>query len=192
MKPIDSLTDDDFAELVQRAAQLPDAPPAVLRAAIELWPRAQPAVRNSLGETLGHIIHAVLSFDSWARPTVAFGMRSAVSDTRQLLFSANGRDVDLRINHAADTFSLTGQVLGPDESGTVELAADTRSVDSGAESADSYSDDGKTLINSRVASLDELGEFRLDNIGAGTYRLTLRMGGDEIVLPPIIVGEQPA
>ncbi len=192
MKPIDSLTDDEFTELVQRAAGLPDAPPAMLQSAIDLWPKAQPTSNGSVTEAVGQIIRAVLSFDSWARPAVAFGMRSAGSDTRQLLFSASGRDVDLRIAPVADTFTLTGQVLGPDESGTLELVADFPSPGPEEELAEGYSEGDKTLIGSRFTSLDELGEFRLADIRAGTYRLTLRMGSDEIVLSPIVVGEPPA
>ena len=34
-----------------------------------------------------------------------------------------------------------------------------------------------------------MGEFRLEGIRRGTYVLTLRLGEDEIVLPPIDVGE---
>ena len=44
--------------------------------------------------------------------------------------------------------------------------------------------------NARVAPLDDLGAFRLDGVRGGIYRLTLRVGGDEIVLPPIVVGER--
>lgn len=195
MKPIDSLTDDEFTELVQRAACLPDAPPAALQAAIDLWPKARSSTLDSLSKTVSQIIHAVLSFDSWERPGVAFGMRSAGSDKRHLLFSAGERDIDLRINREAGAFTMTGQILGPDEAGTIELAADSESPGSEAESVGSQNDapdNSKTLSGRRVTSLDELGEFRLDGISAGTYRLTLHMESDEVVLPPIIIGERPA
>ena len=195
MKPIDSLTDDEFTELVQRAAGLPDAPPEMLRAATNLWPKTRPSTLGNHAETASQIIYAVLSFDSWARPAVAFGMRSAGSDTRHLLFSAAGRDVDLRISRLADTFALAGQILGPDEAGTIELAADPSLTNAEANPAGSVADepdDRQRLIGSRVTSLDELGEFRLDDVPAGTYRLTLRLGSDEIVLPPIVIGEKTA
>jgi hypothetical protein len=186
MKPIDSLTDDEFAELVQRSVHLPDPPPAVAKAAVDLWPGSEPATLGDLARTAGQIIQAVLSFDSWARPAVAFGMRSAGSDQRHLLFSAGERDVDLRINRESNAFAVTGQILGPDESGTIELRADS-------DSPGSMADPGHDQESSedRVTYLDELGEFRLDDIHAGTYRLTLRLGGDEVVLPPIVVGEEP-
>lgn len=177
MKPVDSLSDDEFVHRVQRAVALPNAPPALLRAAIDLWPANPPASVASVAQAALRLVRAVLSFDSWAQPPVAMGMRAAASDTRHLLFSAMGRDIDLRITPAADHFALTGQILGPDEAGVVELAT--------------QSDAGPDTHAAHVASLDSLGEFRLDGVRVGTYRLTLRLGGDEIVLPPIIVGERP-
>ena len=112
MKPIDSLSDDEFAHLVQRSVALPDAPPSLVRAAIDLWPGAQPSALQSAAEAAWRLVTAVLSFDSWAQPPVALGMRAAPSSTRHLLFSAQGRDIDLRISPAAEHFALTGQILG--------------------------------------------------------------------------------
>lgn len=174
MKPVQSLSDDEFVQLVQRAVALPDAPPSLVRAAIAVWPAARPAAVQGLAQAALRLVRAVLSFDSWAQPPMAAGMRAGACATRHLLFCALGRDIDLRISPAADHFALTGQILGPDESGMVELQ--TQSGD----------DAGGT--GARIASLDDLGEFRLDGVRGGTYRLTLRMGGDEIVLPPIEVG----
>jgi hypothetical protein len=178
MKPVDCLSDDEFADLVQRAVALPDAPPALLHAAIALFPAApRPASLKEVAQAATRLVTAVLSFDSWASSPVALGMRAVASDTRHLLFSAMGRDIDLRISRAAEHFALTGQVLGPDESGMVELTM--------------QSEDSPRDPDARIAALDALGEFRLDGVRRGTYRLTLRMGGDEIVLPPIEVGERP-
>ena len=177
MKPLDALSDDEFAHLAQRAANLPDAPSALVRAAIELWPaQPTPSVAEVARSAL-RLISAVLSFDSWAQAPLAQGMRAGRSDTRHLLFSAMGRDIDLRISPAAGHFALTGQILGPDETGVIELAA--------------HADASAAPSSAHIASLDELGEFRLDGVHTGTYRLTLRMGGDEIVLAPIDVGECP-
>jgi hypothetical protein len=171
MKPDDHLTDEDLASLLPRAAAMPDAPDTWIRAAEELSAR---------GETPGGVLRAAtrllaasLRFDSWAGAPLAFGMRALLSDTRHLLFSAMGRDIDLRITPAEAHFALAGQILGPDESGRVEL---TPQAGQG---------EGR-----RTAAIDELGEFRLDDVHSGTYRLTLRMGSDEIVLPPIEVGER--
>jgi hypothetical protein len=147
MKSIDRLTDAEFTELAREASRLPDAPQGWVDAAVALW----------------------------AVPQLALGVRSMAVDNRHLLYSARGRDIDVRVTLAADRFSLSGQILGPDESGEVELS--------------SQSDKAGPSV-SRTTQLDELGEFRLDGVDRGTYLLTLRMGVDEIVLPPIVIGER--
>ena len=177
MKPIASLNDDEFPHIVQRAVALPEVPPLLVRAAIDLWAASHQVALKSAGKAPLRLVIAALSFDSWARPPVALGMRVAVSDTRHLLFRTMGRDIDLRISPAADHFTLSGQVLGPDESGTVKLVK--------------QSGDGLKDSDLRVASFDALGEFRFDNVRGGTYRLTLRMGSNSIGLPPVEVGTRP-
>jgi hypothetical protein len=89
------------------------------------------------------------------------------------LFNAQGRDVDLRIapSVGVGAFVLSGQILGPDETGVLELA-----------------DCSAAGSATRSISLDELGEFRIDGIGRGTYLLTLRVGDDQIDLPAIEIG----
>lgn len=173
MKPIDRLTDAELVDLAGQARRLPDAPPAWVDAALSLW-RVAPRAKSSLLHTpLLTRIAAALSFDSWAVPALALGVRSLNHDNRHLLYSAQGRDIDVRITLAADRFDLSGQILGPDEAGEVELIGQGESA--------------RRLI----ARLDDLGEFRLDGVDRGTYVLTLRMGHDEIVLPPIVIGERP-
>lgn len=175
MKPLDPLDDDDhLARQARRAADLPDAPATLIRKASALMPARPKVSLSDVAQSALRLVGAVLSFDSRAQPPVALGMRAAPSDTRHLLFSAQGRDIDLRISPAAEHFALSGQILGPDEAGVVEL-----------EPQPGASDDA------RSTALDTLGEFRLDGIRGGTYRLTLRVGGDEIVLPPIEVGPRP-
>jgi hypothetical protein len=162
---------------VRCAAALPDAPAWLVRAAIDLWRTRQPAP-GARGAAPLRRLAAMLRFDSWAAPAVATGMRSLPSDVRHLLYATTGHDVDLRIAPIDGRFALAGQVLGPDEAaGSLELAR----------RADVCAGDPPAPV---VAELDDLGEFRLDGVSPGTYRLTLRMGGDEIVLPPIDVGGQ--
>ena len=177
MTPLDSQRDDEFAEQVKRAAALPDAPTPLIKAALDLWPARHKTRLAEVAQSALRLVTAVLSFDSWARPATALGMRAGASDTRHLLFSAQGRDIDLRISPAAEHFTLSGQILGPDEAGAIELAA--------------QADGGVAGAQAQVAALDSLGEFRLDGVRTGTYRLTLRVGADRIVLPPIEVGTRP-
>jgi hypothetical protein len=169
MKPTDPLTDEALADLARRAADLPDAPPQAIEAAKALWLKKEPVADVARAAT--RLLAAALRFDSWAGGPVAYGMRSLPADTRHLLFSAMGRDIDLRIAPADECYALTGQILGPDESGRVELSC------AGAP-------------HTRTAPIDELGEFRLDGLTQGTYLMTLRMGRDEIALPPIEVGSR--
>ena len=180
MKPLDRLDDDEFAGAVQRAVvALPDAPAHVVRAAIAQF-RGKPSIVAQTAERLREFVTAVLSFDSWMQPALAGGMRSGATSTRHLLFSTDGRDIDLRISPDAGAvgglFALTGQVLGTDESGVIELAAHPAAG----------------VMEPRIVALDAFGEFRLGEIGQGTYDLTLRFEGDAIRLPPIVVGDRPA
>ena len=72
--------------------------------------------------TLLRTLQAALSFDSWAQPSLALGMRSTATELRHLLYSVDGRDIDLRVVPSGAEFAISGQVLGPDEHGVVELA----------------------------------------------------------------------
>ena len=175
MTTLARLSDDHLLQRLQQAVQaLPDAPAALQRSALALW-QAQPTPAPTLAvlaQAALRQLAAVLSFDSWAAPALAPGMRSLRSPTRHLLFSSLGRDIDLRIAPAAGAFSLSGQILGPDETGQIELAA--------------LPDDSPTR---HVGALDALGEFRIDGVARGRYQLSLRLGDDLIALPPIEVGD---
>ena len=163
--------DDEFAGLTRRAVRsLPDAPAAWQRKAIGLWP-AQ-GLQGALTAALRHVA-AVLSFDSWAA-TPALAMRSGASGARQMVFEAPVGSVELRIAPQGAAWTLSGQWLGPDDTGSIELLADP---DTGAPAL--------------ASALDDLGGFRLDGVGRGQYRLTLAVGADLIELPALEVGEPP-
>jgi hypothetical protein len=188
MKPIAALSEDEFTHLVRLAVTLPDAPPELVQAAIGVWatrPQAalppsplQTAVQSLVQQTQAAVrqLKAVLTFDSWAMPATAMGMRSASAETRHLLFSAMGRDIDLRVAQDAQRFALAGQILGPDETGVVELAPEHAT----------------DTLPAQVVRLDAMGEFRMGGVDQGHYVLTLRLGDDVIVLPPIAVGVRAA
>jgi hypothetical protein len=161
----DPSADDAALILAGRRAlsALPDAPEWRVLQAEAIW-RPLPARPASLLAR----IRAVLSFDSWASPAPA--LRSAAAPgARQLLFTAEGRDIDLRLASAGDGWVLEGHVLGPGDGGTVELT-----------SADSEPP--------RVLPLDELGSFRYDGLAAGTVHLRLCFTGEEVELPPVQLG----
>jgi len=163
MKPLEQLTDDELQAAGRSALrQLPDAPPAWIARAVDAMPGAIPAAMAGARAALRRLA-ATLTFDSLAQP--ALGMRGEPGVGRQLLYSVEGRDIDLRILGERGDFTVAGQVLGPDEQGQAVL--DTAG---GAP---------------RTAALDAFGEFRFDGVAAGPLTLSLHLGGDEIVLPPI-------
>lgn len=94
---------------------------------------------------------------------------------RYRLRIGNDRCVDLGVEHHAGQLRLVGQVLGPDETGAVELASESIGA-SGA----------------HVAPLNAGGEFHINGIRPGLYVLTMRLSGDDIVLPAFRIGAAPA
>ena len=172
MKRIQDLSDEEFAQLVRRAAALADAPAAFVQRAVALFPAPPSLSMADVASAAVNRVLAVLAFDSWIPQPGALAVRSMPSDTRQMLFSAEGRDIDLRIAPCAGHFSLMGQIFGPDRGGTVELTGGAT--------------DG-TPLHPRIAEFDEFGEFRLDGLPLGQYRITLHVSDAEIELPPLEV-----
>jgi hypothetical protein len=174
--PLMALSDEALAASLPHAAALPDAPAAWRARALAAW-RA-PVTLASLAAGVRQHIQAVLSFDSWATAPLAAGLRSTGSATRQLVFSAEGRDVDLRISPQGAQFAIRGQVLGPDETGSVALAPEPAAAAAPEDQAEA----------TQACALDGLGEFHLGSVAPGRYCLRLRLPEHEVVLPPFDVG----
>jgi hypothetical protein len=140
-----------------------DAPNHVISRAVRLMrkPAAAPAP-----SPLQRLI-AVLKVDSWQAPALAPGLRSTQVWPRALLLSAGDRDLDLQIGPRGDGWQLTGQVLGPEEQGTVVLSG------------------GGLRLS---VPLNELGEFVLPPVGAGRYLLQVTQGAREIVVSDLELG----
>lgn len=166
MSPTPRVPDDATLERRLHASRrLEDAPESVIQRAIDVWVPRPPA--TAAGHGVLRRLAAVLSFDSLGMTPQAAGVRSLGADgIRQLLYSAEGRDIDLRVAPAAQAgrWRLSGQVLGPDETGTAELRCGD--------------------VRAQVA-WNELAEFRFDDVPAGACELTLRGSGWELTLPPI-------
>lgn len=171
--PLPPLSDAELLARLPAAAALPDAPADWQRRALAAWRAPANLSLAQAVEALRQRVLAVLSFDSWAQSPLAAGLRSAGSNTRQLVFSAEGRDIDLRIAPSGAHFAVDGQVLGPDDNGVVALTSESAA----------------TAIYE--APLDALGEFHLADVAPGCYRLSLLLAGHEIVLPPFEVGALP-
>jgi len=113
--------DDTLQRWLVASRALEEAPEQLVQDAIDLWdkrPRplaASPARRRlSVG----------LIFDSLQSSAALAGVR-ARDDARQLLFSMEGRDVDLRIRRSGSSpaggWTVSGQVLGPDGQGSTSI-----------------------------------------------------------------------
>lgn len=158
--------DDALGRALRASAELHTPPEAVLQRVIDLW---QPTLAPRPALAPGRLRQlAQLVFESAGASPLAFGMRSSGGAVRQLLYSFEGRDIDLRIAPATDAgaYVLSGQVLGPDSTGTVLMVP----ANGGDEQA---------------ASLSELGEFKLAPVPGGTYHVTLDLGELAIDLPPV-------
>jgi len=175
MKPVANLTDAEFIRLTRQAVEaLPDVPASLQRLAIQAFqPETFLRALGGVAASAWRGAVAVLSFDSWAGPALAHGMRSSAAGTRHLMFSANGRALDLRIAPAAASFTLAGQILGPEAPALVELVTENESGH-----------------HSRVVTLNSLGEFHIGDVRRGDYRLTLFVGADRIVLPTFQIGDR--
>jgi hypothetical protein len=137
-----------------------DAPAHVIARAARLVRPREPAP-----SALRRIL-ASLAFDS-TQMQPAFGLRAGQAVARQLLFNAEGRGIDLRISGSGDSWSVAGQVLGPCQRGSALLRGAGIDVQ---------------------ADLNDLCEFVLPPVAAGTYTLTLRLGDTEVEVERLEVG----
>jgi hypothetical protein len=162
MRPMTDLTDSDLERLLVDGRSLLEAPEHVIQRALTAWQPRRPAAPGVLER-----LAAVLTFDSGGASALAFGARSNAAGIRQMFFSVEGREIDLRIARMdkGEMFRLSGQVLGPDTAGTISVTT------SGAQ--------GDALS----CPLSELGEFVLMPLVPGRYHLSLELGETAIDLP---------
>jgi hypothetical protein len=143
--------------LMMQSDTAKDAPRDLLQSAIDIFSpeRQSPPLR--------HII-AILTFDS-RQGGPAFGVRSLRSTSRQLLYSAQETDLDLRITVQNDECIVAGQVIRDGcVSGVVEISGDAGSA---------------------AANLNEVCEFTLPAIPLGNYSLRLKMPDVQIEIPEL-------
>lgn len=168
--------DEALADRLRASRVMHDAPEAVVQRAIDLFVARAPArPAPALLPRLRRLV-ATLVLDSIAAPPVAHGLRAGAAmegagDVRQMLFSAEGRDIDLRIlalDADGGSWRLSGQVLGPDAAGESEVQ---------------LPDGRRTAV-----PWNDLAEFSFGRIDASRCRLTLRSADWEIELPEIEFG----
>ncbi|NTU82846.1 MAG: hypothetical protein HGA45_26350 [Chloroflexales bacterium] len=127
--------------------------------------------RRPVPTTGARMIHALLRFDSAHRAS-AVGLRADATPARQILLSADGYDVDLRIAPADGLWAVAGQLLPTtDLTPTMPGSAELLGAQGRAE-----------------AELNELSEFFLPPVRAGRYTLTVGFGDLRIVFPDLNLG----
>jgi len=114
--------------------------------------------------SLARRVAASLSFDSLTMAP-AFGMRSQTSRGRQLIYSTETADIELRVSPEND---IAGQILGATcEYGEVNLATEGFSAS---------------------ARLNELCEFSFGSVPAGTYKISVHLPGLLVDIPQLELG----
>jgi hypothetical protein len=153
---------EDFERLghvlqLMRTDDSKDAPRDLLAYAKGLF-----SVRASSDRSILRRIVAALTFDSLTA-SPEFGVRSSETSTRQLIYSAEDGDLDLRLTPQGDRWLVMGQLLSPNCSeGHVEIKSESASAS---------------------AALNEFCEFVLPPVAAGRYSLILRLPHLEIEVP---------
>jgi hypothetical protein len=142
--------------LMMRSDNSNDAPRDVLTAAINIFSQERRV-------PLRRIV-ALLIFDS-RNAGPAFGVRSLPAASRQMLYSAEEIDLELRITVQNDECILAGQVIGE---GCAECQVEISGV-----------------AGRSTTTLNDVCEFTLPPIPPGNYSLTLRMLDREIEIPEL-------
>ena len=149
---------------LMRTDTIPDAPLSVITRAVRLF-RSIPMLAPTLSGS--RRVQAVLHFDSVGL-TPAFGVRSGKPGARQLLFSTGVDEIDVRIEPAGQTWTVSGQVLGE------------------------FATSGSALLQGPAGTsetaLNELSEFVLPPVQAGTYKLILKLTNIEVEIDEIRIG----
>jgi len=141
--------------LTMKSDRAPDVPRDVLLLAINIFSTRQSSLR--------HVV-AILTFDS-RRAGPVFGMRSIHTGSRQMLYTAEETDVDLRITIQNDECIVAGQIIRDGcAGGVVEI--------SGAS-------------GSSQARLNELCECTFPAVPVGNYSLKVKMLDVEIEIPEL-------
>lgn len=141
-----------------------DAPRDVIAYAVNIF---QSRANLNAPSLLRRIV-AALTFDS-SKAAPAFAVRSGQAASRQLLFEAEGHDLDLRFLPQGEEWVVAGQVLGSGcAGGHVELRGETGSA---------------------AAELNGLCEFKLSAVPSGSYRLRLRLEDVEVEVPQLELGK---
>jgi anti-sigma factor RsiW len=148
---------------LMRIDDVENAPASLIKNAKDMF-RVRGA--NRVPSRLARVL-AALTFDSLtAKP--AFGLRSGASAGRQLVYSTEMADIDLRVSPQSGEWEIAGQILGSSQSGgKVNLESDSFSAS---------------------ADLNELAEFGFQSVPSGIYTMFVHLPELEIEIPPLQLG----
>lgn len=152
-----------FRELIilMKSDQAEHAPREAVISAINLF---RPVLRTAPLKVPR--IEAKLTFDSFAA-TPAFGMRSGFSSSRQLLYSTDNADLDLRLTIRNDECVIAGQVMRAGcTGGLVEISSATES---------------------REVGINQSCEFSFPPVPIGNYLLRVKMVDVELEIPELVL-----
>lgn len=146
---------------LMRSDDVEDAPPSLIKNARDMF-----RVVNREPSRLARVL-ATLTFDSLtAKP--AFGLRSGTTPERQLVYSTETADIDLRVSPQSGEWEIAGQILGSSQSGgKVNLESDSFSAS---------------------AVLNELAEFGFRSVPSGIYTMFVHLPELEIEIAPLQLG----
>lgn len=149
--------------VLMRSDTIEDPPPNLVESARRVF-RSRVSSQQSPAPSLATRVVAALSFDSLiAAP--AFGLRSQTSGDRQLLYSTETADIELRVSPENE---IAGQILGATcEYGEVNLESDDFSA---------------------TARLNEVCEFFFGSVPAGTYKISVHLPGLLVDIPQLELG----
>ena len=148
---------------LMRIDDVEDAPASLIKNAREMF-RVRGANREP--SRLARVL-AALTFDSLTvKP--AFGLRSGASAGRQLIYSTEMADIDLRVSPQSGEWEIAGQILGSSQSGG-KVNLDSESF-------------------SASADLNELAEFGFQSVPSGMYTMFVHLPELEIQIPPLQLG----
>ncbi|HEX8250644.1 MAG TPA: hypothetical protein VF599_20895 [Pyrinomonadaceae bacterium] len=140
-----------------------EVPQSALAAVLRAFEERQTKPQNT--QTAMQKLRAVLRFDS-AQVMPNFGFRSAgAANSRQLLFVIGNGTLDLRITRAADSWTISGQMLGEIFAGKVELQGE---------------------INP-ATEFDSQSHFTLPPVPSGNYQLRLYSDSYEVEIPDLVI-----
>ena len=142
-----------------------DAPPGAIARAVALF-RSRAMPTSPLSDLRRHIL-AVLRFDSKGLAP-AFGVRSGAPGPRQLLYSAEAYDLDLRIEAADQAWIVSGQLLGESVAGGLVVL--------------------QGEPGTKQATLNQQSEFELPPAQAGIYKLILHLTDVDVEVDELSLG----